>query len=112
MMDGIFGMITVGCGLYCFYSWYQVKTTRQINKSVFFTKDLEVKQCKDKAAYIAETLQLLAGLGVMTIIYGALDLLNTYVFDLGYGFFVVLGLFLIVLILAAFKAKKLNTKYF
>jgi len=111
-MDGIFGFITLACGLYCFYASYLVKQTKQIKKSIFFTKDLENKRCKDKAGYIEESVRLMLVVGSATLVYGVCDLLNTYVLELGYWFLALLVLFLGVLIWAIITSKKMNAKYF
>ena len=112
MVEGIFGFITIACGLYCFYACYQVKCTKQIKKSIFFTKDLEHKQCKDKAGYIIESVRLMIIIGSVTIVYGIFDLLNTYILGLGYSFLIMLAIFLGTLIWVAVVSKKMNAKYF
>lgn len=111
-MEGIFGFITIACGLYCFYACYQMKYTKQIKKSIFFTKDLENKQCKNKAGYITESTRLMIIMGCGTIVYGIFDLLNTYILGLGNWFFVMLAIFLGMLVWVVFTSKKMNEKYF
>jgi|GEM_PF-6102698 hypothetical protein len=111
-MDRIFGFITIASGLYCFYAAFQMKATKQLTQSVFFTKDLEQKQCKDKEGYIKESIRLMLITGGVTSVYGVFDLMNEMFLKLGYWFGISIVIFIGFIIWAALKGKKMNQKYF
>ena len=78
-MEGIFGIIGIGAGLYSLYAWFQLKFKGIINTSILVPKDTNIKKCKDKEAYRAAAGPKLLVLAVVLILYGAEDLYNTYV---------------------------------
>ena len=47
-MEGIFGIIGIGAGLYSLYAWFQLKFKGIINTSILVPKDTNIKKCKDK----------------------------------------------------------------
>ena len=49
-MEGIFGIIGIGAGLYSLYAWFQLKFKGIINTSILVPKDTNIKKCKDKEA--------------------------------------------------------------
>ena len=53
-MEGIFGIIGIGAGLYSLYAWFQLKFKGIINTSILVPKDTNIKKCKDKEAYRAK----------------------------------------------------------
>jgi len=53
-MEGIFGIIGIGAGLYSLYAWFQLKFKGIINTSILVPKDTNIKKCKDKEAYRTE----------------------------------------------------------
>lgn len=111
-MEGIFGIIGIGAGLYSMYAWFQLKFKGIINTSILVPKDTNIKKCKDKEAYRAAAGPKLLVLAVVLILYGAEDLYNTYVQSTGKLFWVMLVLVLAVLVWFAWTVKKLNAKYF
>ena len=111
-MEGIFGIIGIGAGLYSLYAWIQLKFKGIINTSILVPKDTTIKKCKDKEAYRAAAGPKLLVLAVVLILYGAEDLYNTYVQSTGKLFWVMLVLVLAVLVWFAWTVKKLNAKYF
>ena len=82
-MEGIFGIIGIGAGLYSLYAWFQLKFKGIINTSILVPKDTNIKKCKDKEAYRAAAGPKLLVLAVVLILYGAEDLYNTYVQSTG-----------------------------
>ena len=44
-LDGLFGIVAVACGLYCFYAYYMMKKTGEINTTILLSKDMNVKKC-------------------------------------------------------------------
>ena len=111
-MEGIFGIIGIGAGLYSLYAWFLLKFKGIINTSILVRKDSNIMKCKDKEAYRAAAGPKLLVLAVVLILYGAEDLYNTYVQSTGKLFWVMLVLVLAVLVWFAWTVKKLNAKYF
>ena len=95
-MEGIFGIIGIGAGLYSLYAWFQLKFKGIINTSILVPKDTNIKKCKDKEAYRAAAGPKLLVLAVVLILYGAEDLYNTYVQSTGKLFWVMLVLVLVL----------------
>ena len=106
-MEGIFGIIGIGAGLYSLYAWFQLKFKGIINTSILVPKDTNIKKCKDKEAYRAAAGPKLLVLAVVLILYGAEDLYNTYVQSTGKLFWVILVLVLAVLVWFAWTVKKI-----
>ena len=77
-MEGIFGIIGIGAGLYSLYAWFQLKFKGIINTSILVPKDTNIKKCKDKEAYRAAAGPKLLALAVVLILYGAEDLCDTF----------------------------------
>lgn len=111
-MEGIFGIIGIGAGLYSLYAWFQLKFKGIINTSILVPKDTNIKKCKDKEAYRAAAGPKLLVLAVVLILYGAEDLYNTYVQSTGKLFWVMLVLVLAVLVWFAWTVKKLMQSIF
>ena len=105
-MEGIFGIIGIGAGLYSLYAWFQLKFKGIINTSILVPKDTNIKKCKDKEAYRAAAGPKLLVLAVVLILYGAEDLYNTYVQSTGKLFWVMLVLVLAVLVWFAWTVKR------
>lgn len=111
-IEGIFGIIGIGAGLYSLYAWFQLKYKGIINNSLLVPKGGNANKCKDKAAYAAEAGPKLLVLAIVLVLYGAEDLYNTYVQSTGVLFWVMLVLVLAVLVWFGWASKKLNAKYF
>lgn len=112
MMDGIFGIIALGCGLYCLYAWYMLAFRKEIKQSILLPKDVNVKKCKDVEGYCREASKPLLGLGIVTSLYGASDLYNTYVGGADVIFLVFLVLMLVMLVVYVVLVRRCNQKYF
>ena len=54
-MEGIFGIIGIGAGLYSLYAWFQLKFKGIINTSILVPKDTNIKKCNYKEAYKIST---------------------------------------------------------
>lgn len=112
MVDGIFGLFALGCGLYCLYGYYMVKFKNEINRTILLPKDVDVKKCRDYRGYCKEAQFPLLLLGVMTSLYGAVDLFNTYVGGADQLFMVMLVLMVVTLVIYVIQVRKINRKYF
>ena len=112
-LDGIFGLIGVGCGLYCLYGYYMLKFRGEIVESLFLPKNTNMKKCKDFQGYSSKAQVPALLLGIIVLVYGAVDLYNTYVKGVAAGLLIVM----IVLVFAGIiffsvRMKKINKKYF
>lgn len=112
-LDGIFGIFGVGCGIYCLYGYYMLKVKGEIIQSLFLPKNTNMHKCKDLQGYCREAQTPALILGIIVLIYGAVDLYNTYV----HRVLVVLMAAMIILLFAALvffclRIKKINKKYF
>jgi len=110
--NSIFGIIFLAYGIYCIYACIMMKKTGKINKTILMSKDLEGQQCKDTAAYIREATPKVLVMGIGAIIYGGTDLINYYLFAVGYLNVIMMALFLAVLVWVGFGLSKLRKKYY
>lgn len=111
-MDGIFGVFGVGCGLYCLYGYYMLRFKQEINTTILLPKDVNVKKCKDYKGYCREAQSPLLLLGVVATLYGASDLINTYVASIDMVFGIMLALLAAALVYYVVRIRKINQKYF
>lgn len=111
-LDGLLGLFALGCGLYCLYGVYMLRFKNEINRSVLLPKDVNVKKCKDVKGYCKEAQPPLLLLGIVTTVYGGIDLYNTYVGGADKLFIIMLILLIPALIIYAVMIKKINEKYF
>ena len=112
MINGLFGIFVVGCGIYCLYGYYMLKFKHEVNRTIVLSKDVNIKKCKDYAAYCKELEIPLLLLGIAVTLYGGVDLYNTYVGGADTLFMIVFAVFLIVLIYYLVTIRKCNRKYF
>ncbi len=84
-LDGIFGIFGVGCGIYCLYGYYMLKFKGEIMQSLFLPKDTNMNKCKDLQGYCKEAQIPAFVLGIVVLIYGAVDLYNPYVHGVSGG---------------------------
>ena len=111
-MNSLFGIIGIGCGLYCLYSYYMMRTKGDINSSILLPKGTEVYTCKDKAGFIKETSNPLLILSIFAIIYGGLELFNAFVQPVGFLLVISMVTFFIVVMWFGFVTAKIRKKYF
>lgn len=112
-LDGIFGLIGVGCGLYCLYGYYMLKFKGEIIQSLFLPKNTDMNKCRDFKGYSSEAQIPALILGIIVLIYGAVDLYNTYVQGVAAGLLVaMLILVFAAIIFFSVRIKQINRKYF
>lgn len=112
-LDGIFGLIGVGCGIYCLYGYYMLKFKGEIIQSLFLPKNTNMKKCSDFKGYSSEAQLPALVLGIIVLVYGAVDLYNTYVQGVAAGLLVVMiVLVFVALTFFSVRIKKINKKYF
>lgn len=44
MLNGIFGIFGLGCGLYCLYAYFLMKTKKEINTTILLPKEARFKK--------------------------------------------------------------------
>lgn len=84
----------------------------EIVQSLFLPKDANVKKCKDLNGYRSEAQAPALVLGIIVLLYGALDLYNTYVQAVGWMLAVMIVLVIASVCFFAIRIKNLNKKYF
>ena len=95
-MWGFIGIFVLCCGIYALYSFVIMKVKGEINASILLGKDYTYKKCKDKEAYIAKTAPALFVFGLVSVIYGVIDVI----------------IFLIVLIWFGVYTRNLRNRYY
>ena len=90
-MEGMFGLLGIGCGIYVLYAWYRMKTAGIINTTILLPKSINPNKCKDKEAYMKEASSKMLILGITALIYGATELCNTYVCEVGALIWIAMG---------------------
>ena len=114
-MNSIFGIVGLFCGVYSLRSWYLLKKTSDIKKSVLYpnmNNSPVVKKCTDKEGYIKETLPKLLIIAIFASIYGAAELYNALVAQIPMVLIPAMILLGVVLFWVMIAVKKMNDKYF
>ena len=45
LLDGFFGAIALGAGIYCLYGYYMLKVKKEIVKTILLPKSVNEKSC-------------------------------------------------------------------
>ena len=70
-------LISLGCGLYCFYIWVRLLVEKRLFKNgLLVPKEKKISDCADEQMYIGYMMPPLAVMAVMTMGYGVCMLLN------------------------------------
>ena len=110
---GLFGIIGLVGGIYVFYTAFKMRATGDMGNPVLMPKGYNPNKCKDKAAYMAAAFPRMLILGAMMLIYGVMDIYNSYVQAVPLAvFWAVLILLMAVLVWFSVAVYKLNQKYF
>lgn len=111
-LDGLFGFLAVACGLYCIYAYIMMKKTGEINTTILLSKDINVKKCKDKEAYLKEAMPMVLMLGIVAVFYGAVSLFESYIMTIKYLVPISIVIFGGALVWFAVVTTKARKKYF
>ena len=111
-MVSIIGLITLGCGLYCLYGAYLMRTKGEIKQALVLSQDINIKTCKDVKGYCREAQVPLFILGAVVTIYSVVDLYNTSVGGIDTLYWVMFVLAAVALIYYIIKIRACNKKYF
>lgn len=109
---GFIGIFVLCCGIYALYSFVIMKVNGEINASILLGKDYTYKKCKDKEAYIAKTAPALFVFGLVSVIYGVIDVIHCYVHTMTIVDTVAMIIFLIVLIWFGVYTRNLRNRYY
>lgn len=104
-------IIVFGGGFYALYAAWMLKREGKINQTLMLFKDTDINACKDLQGFANYMAPKLSALGAAMIVYGGISMLDTYVLDIDTLFFVVLGIFFLVLIWYAFACRRALSRY-
>lgn len=111
-MESFFGIFAVACGAYCLYGYYMIRVKKEITKSILLPKDVNVNKCKDLEGYCRETRTPLLILGIVVMLYGAVDIYNTTKGGADLLFFIMMGVLFVTLAGFMVIVRRCNKKYF
>ena len=111
-MWGFIGIFVLGCGIYALYSFVMMKKKGEVNASILLGKDYLYKKCKDKEAYIGKTAPALLIFGLVSVIYGVIDVIHCYVHTMTVVDTTAMIIFFIVLIWFGIYTRKLRDRYY
>ena len=109
---GFIGVIVFACGVYALYAFIKMKMTGEINATLLLGKDYIYKKCKNKDAFIKKAGPALLVFGIVALVYGAIDVINCYVYSMEIVDTVGMIVFFIVLVAFAVYTTKLKREYF
>lgn len=109
---GVISLIVTVCGIYCIYAYFDMKKTGEINGTLLLGNNIPAYKCKDKEAYLKKTMPMVLLLGVVTTIYGLIDLVNNFLLPLGIVDAAAMIIFLIVLVVFVVITTKCKKEYF
>ena len=111
-MISIIGLITLGCGLYCLYGAWIMRTKGEIKQALVLSQDINLKSCKDTKGYCKEAKVLLFILGAVVTVYSIVDLYNTSAGGMDTLYWVMFILAAVALIYYILRIRACNKKYF
>lgn len=106
------GFVVFGGGLYCLYSCIMMKLKGIINENLLLNKEVRFKKCKNKEAYIKEMFPSLLVFSIFTTICGGVDLINTFVVEVGRLYVLSLVLFIAAFCWFMVQSKKCRDRYY
>ena len=76
-MNLLLNMITLGCGIYCLYTWIKLLIDKKLFKNgLLVPKEKKVSDCSDEKAYIAYIMPSLSVTAIITMLYGIFSTVN------------------------------------
>lgn len=109
---GIFSVVIFGCGLYGIYAYLEMRRNGHINTVLLLGKGYTEQMCKNKEEYMQRALPAVLIFGVVTTVYGAVDIVNTFLVPIPVVEMVGMGIFLGVLFWFMYYTVKLKNRYF
>lgn len=78
-MNLIFGLITAGCGIYCLYLWFKIRTTGKVPEgSMILPRGGSIDDCLDAQEFLAAAMPRLLIFSVLILLFGLLTLADAY----------------------------------
>lgn len=105
-------IVMIGFGVYMLYATVIMIKKREINQNILVSKDVNVKDCKDKEGYINYMTPRLFIFSVVVLLNGILGIMNTKLRTLDMVYVVVLGLTFITFVFFIISLRKAYKKYF
>lgn len=103
----IVDILFVGIGLYMLYSCILMKTTGEIKTGFLMNRDVDLRKCKDLEGYKAFIFPKLLALAAMTLLYGLMGMINTYVTPIPLAVsLVAMAAFMAILVWFSLQSKK------
>lgn len=111
-INGMFGLIGIGCGIYCLYAYYLLKFKGKITSSVLLPKDVDERKCKDYRGYCKEAQAPVLMMGTVATLYGGVDLYCTYMGGSTILVVIMIVAIFVTLVIFSVWTRKINKKYF
>lgn len=115
MMDEMFGFLSIivlGCGIYSFYAYIQMKKGGAINETLLLGRSYEEYKCKDREAFLSKALPAVLIFAIAATVYGVIDFIHCYIKPMQTLDMVFMVLFLAVLVAFLVYTGKLKKMYF
>lgn len=112
LLDGFFGAIALGAGIYCLYGYYMLKVKKEIVKTILLPKGVNEKSCKDLEEYCRDVGKPLLALGITLLLDGCVDLYDSYISSVGILYVIMTAVLCMMLVVFMLKLRKYNQKYF
>lgn len=109
---GFIGLMVLVCGIYAVYSYVKMNKKGVISASLLLGKEAEYKKCKDKEAYIKKAGPALLLFGFASVIYGAIDVIHCYAYEMKTVDTVGMVIWFVILVWFAVYTTKLKKQYF
>ncbi|EET59385.1 hypothetical protein BRYFOR_08699 [Marvinbryantia formatexigens DSM 14469] len=113
-MDSMFSLMDIViavCGVYILYVWYLLKYKGEIKENILLPKDVQVKHCKDKPAYVAEMSPKVLIYGCVVTVCGFIGVAEDVFHILGNTYMLVLTIFLLATVWFVMQARGALKKY-
>lgn len=110
-MFSLMDIVIAASGVYILYVWYLLKFKGEIKENLLLPKEVPVKKCKDKTAYINEMAPKVLIYGCVVIICGAVGVAEDTFHVLGNAYLLMLAVFLIMTVWFVSQSKKALKKY-
>ena len=112
LLDGFFGAIALGAGIYCLYGYYMLKVKKEIVKTILLPKGVNEKSCKDLEGYCRDVGKPLLALGIILLLDGCVDLYGCCISSVGILYVIMTAVLCVMLVVFMLKLRKYNQKYF
>lgn len=109
---GVVGIFVIFCGLYALYSFVKMKMSGEIQATLILGKECTEDRCRDKEAFVKKVSPAVLVFGLVTTVYGIVDLIHCYVMPMAIVDTCGMAIFFIVLIWFAVYTTRLKKEYF